>query len=92
MHKRNVRRSRRNSAAEWIDLKGNIFSIAHPVKGHNTGEYEISGELLTMLNILPKTDKRIFPYNLFITRLASCTFEKRLAVKLATPSTNSNQL
>ena len=48
-------------AAEWIDLKGNIFSIAHPVKGHNTGEYEISGELLTMLNTLPKTDKRIFP-------------------------------
>ena len=31
-------------AAEWIDLKGNIFAIAHPVKGHDTGEYEISAE------------------------------------------------
>ncbi len=72
-------------AAEWIDLKGNIFSIAHPVKGHNTGEYEISGELLTMLNTLPKTDKRIFPTTYSSLETSFLYIRKRLAIKLARP-------
>ena len=72
-------------AAEWIDLKGNIFSIAHPVKGHNTGEYEISGELLTMLNTLPKTDKRIFPTTYSSLETSFLYIRKRLAAKLARP-------
>ena len=72
-------------AAEWIDLRGNIFSIAHPVKGHNTGEYEISGELLTMLNTLPKTDKRIFPTTYTSLETSFLYIRKRLAVKLARP-------
>ena len=72
-------------AAEWIDLKGNIFTIAHPVKGHDTGEYEISGELLTMLNMLPKTDKRIFPTTYASLETSFLYIRRRLAAKLGRP-------
>ena len=47
--------------AEWIDLKENILSINHPVKGHLPGKYQISPRLTAMLNALPRKDKRIFP-------------------------------
>jgi integrase len=70
---------------EWRDIKGNILTIAHPCKGHLTGEYEISSRLLSMLNNLPKKDKRIFPAK-YSSMLTSFTrFKKRLAVKLQRP-------
>ncbi len=72
-------------AAEWIDLKGNMFTIAHPVKGHNTDEYEISGELLTMLNRLPKKDKRIFPTTYASLETSFLYIRRRLAAKLGRP-------
>jgi integrase len=48
-------------ALEWRDIKDNILQIAHPCKGHLTGEYEISGHLIQLLNKLPKTEARVFP-------------------------------
>ena len=48
-------------AAEWIDLKGNVFSINHPCKGHLPGKYELTPRLIAMLNTLPYKNKRIFP-------------------------------
>lgn len=47
--------------AEWIDLKDNVFSINHPVKGHLSGKYELTPQLTCMLNALPHKNKRIFP-------------------------------
>jgi integrase len=47
--------------AEGIDLKENVFSINHPVKGHLPGKYSLSPRLVAMLNALPRKDKRIFP-------------------------------
>ena len=46
---------------EWIDLKDNILSINHPVKGHLPGKYELTPRLVAMLNALPRKDKRVFP-------------------------------
>jgi integrase/rubredoxin len=46
---------------DWIDLKYNVLSINHPVKGHLPGKYELSQRLVCMLNALPRKDKRIFP-------------------------------
>jgi integrase/ribosomal protein L37AE/L43A len=46
---------------DWIDLKGNVLSINHPVKGHLPGKYELTQRLTCMLNALPRKDKRIFP-------------------------------
>ena len=48
-------------AAEWIDLKENVFSINHPVKFHYPGKYELSMRLIYMINALPRKHKRIFP-------------------------------
>ncbi len=63
----------------------NILTIAHPVKGHLAGEYEISGRLLAMLSMLPKTDKRVFPTN-YSNLLNSFTrMRKRVAAKLQRP-------
>ncbi len=45
---------------EWSDLKGNILSINHPVKGHHSGKNELSPRLVAMLNALPRKKKRIF--------------------------------
>jgi integrase len=46
---------------EWIDPKGNVLSINHTVKHHLPGKYELTPRLTTMLNALPRKDKRIFP-------------------------------
>ena len=48
-------------AADWIDLKGNVFSINHPCKGHLPGKYDLTPRLVAMLNTLPHKNKRIFP-------------------------------
>jgi integrase len=45
---------------EWIDLKEDVLSINHPVKGHLPGKYQISPRLTAMINALPRKDKRIF--------------------------------
>jgi integrase/ribosomal protein L37AE/L43A len=46
---------------DWVDLKDNVLSINHPVKGHYSGKYELTPRLLAMLNALPRKKKRIFP-------------------------------
>ena len=45
---------------EWPDLHGNILSIRHPVKGHLTGKYELTPQLVQMINALPRKKERIF--------------------------------
>ena len=45
---------------EWIDLKENVLSINHPVKGHLPGKCELTPQLTRMLNALPRKKKRIF--------------------------------
>src|SRR5512136_3446126 len=48
--------------AEWIDLKDNVLSINHPVKRHLPGySPPLSTRLQSMLENLPKTNRRIFP-------------------------------
>jgi integrase len=45
---------------DWIDLKDNVLSINHPVKGHLPGKCELTPQLTMMLNSLPCKSKRIF--------------------------------
>jgi len=45
---------------DWIDLKDNVLSINHPVKGHLPGKCELTPRLTMMLNSLPRKKKRIF--------------------------------
>ena len=72
--------------AEWTDLKDNILSINHPVKGHLPGYSELSPRLLCMLNNLSKTDKRIFPMSYVTARSYHGKLRKRLAKNLQNPS------
>lgn len=46
--------------ADWKDLKDNVFSINHPVKNHLPGKYELTPQLVAMINALPKKNNRIF--------------------------------
>lgn len=48
---------------ERRDIKDNIITINHPVKGHLPGQIEVSSKLIALLNALPKKQKRI-PNNL----------------------------
>ena len=48
---------------EWPDLHGDILSIRYPVKGHLTGKYELTPQLVQMINALPRKKERIFASN-----------------------------
>jgi integrase len=45
---------------EWKDIKDNVISINHPVKGHLSGKIEVSTRLIAMLEALPKTQNLSF--------------------------------
>jgi integrase len=71
---------------EWIDLKNNVLSINHPVKGHLPGKYEITPKLTAMLNALPRKDKRIFPMTYACAIDALKKLRKRAAQKFQNPN------
>jgi integrase len=45
----------------WIDINGNVIMINKPVKGHYPRPVQVSNNLISMLNSLPKDSERIFP-------------------------------
>ena len=71
---------------EWIDLKDNVLSINHPVKGHLTGKYQISTRLVSMLTSLPRKDKRIFPMTYGTAEDYLKKLRKRAAAKFQNPN------
>jgi hypothetical protein len=73
---------------EWIDLKDNVLSINHPVKGHLPGKYQISTRLVAMLNAQPRKDKRIFP----MTYACAEDYMKKLRKRAAANFQNPNLL
>jgi integrase len=70
---------------EWIDVKDNVISINHPVKGHLSGRMQVSNRLITILNALPKDSKRIFPMSYQSAVNSFQKLRKRLAQKLQDP-------
>jgi integrase len=70
---------------EWRDIKDNIITINHPVKGHLPGQVEVSNRLLSMLNALPKTSKLVFPTSYDVVRQGLQSLRKRAAIKLQNP-------
>jgi integrase/transposase-like protein len=70
---------------EWIDIKGNVVSINHPVKGHLSGRIEVTNKLIGMLNELPKVSKRVFPMTYQCAANSFQKLRKRLAHKLQEP-------
>lgn len=73
-------------ALEWKEIKENIITIAHPCKGHLTGQYQVTARLISMLMSLPKTDKRVFPTT--YTAMNNClrSLKKKVARKLQNPA------
>ena len=72
--------------AEWIDLKDNVLSVNHPVKGHLTGKYEITPRLIAMLNALPRTNKRIFPMTYACAEVCLRQLRKMAAERFKNPN------
>jgi integrase len=70
---------------EWIELNGNILTINHPVKRHYPGQYEISSELVAMLNNLPRKDKRIFPMTYATAAMIFNRGRQRASAKFQNP-------
>lgn len=77
-------------ALEWTDLNGNVLSINAPEKGSNPRQFKISERLATLINALPRKDKRIFgpSKNLNDFRGNFAKRRKYLADKLANPRIN----
>jgi integrase len=75
-------------ALEWTDLNGNILTINAPEKGSKPQQFKISNKLVSMINTLPKKDKRIFgPYiSLANFRSNFVKRRKRIARTLAEPN------
>jgi hypothetical protein len=71
---------------EWIDLKGNVLSINHPVKFHYPGQYELTMRLTQMINALPRKNKRIFPFS--YDNASQCLWHtrKRIAAEFQNPA------
>jgi integrase len=73
-------------ALEWQEIKSNIITIAHPVKGHYTGKYEVSGRLIALLNRLPRKDKRVFPTKYSTMMMCLNSLKKKAARKQQNPA------
>jgi len=71
---------------EWKEIKDNIITIAHPCKGHLTGQYQVSARLVSMLTALPKTDKRVFPTTYRAMNNCLRALKKKVARKLQNPA------
>jgi integrase len=70
---------------EWRDIKDNIITINHPVKGHLPGQVEVSSKLIALLNALPKNQKRVFPTTYKNIHKCLASLRKRAAQKLQNP-------
>jgi integrase len=70
---------------EWRDVRDNVISINHPVKGHLSGRMQVSNRLIAMLNALPKDSKRVFPMSYQSAVNSFQKLRKRLAQKLQNP-------
>ena len=72
---------------EWIDKddKNRIISIRHPVKGHDARQRKVSGNLIAMLNALPKKSERIFATNYSNMETCFLRVRKRAAKTLQNP-------
>lgn len=71
---------------EWKEIKGNIITIAHPCKGHLTGQYEVSNRLIALLNRLPRKDKRVFPTTYQVMLMCLNALKKKAARKQQNPA------
>jgi integrase len=73
-------------ALEWKEIKGNIIYIAHPCKEHYKGQYEVSSRLISLLNRLPKKDKRVFPTTYQTMYMCLIALKKKTARKQQNPA------
>ena len=71
---------------EWIDLHENVLSINHPVKFHYPGKYELSNRLVSMLNALPRTSKKIFPMSYKSAYSCLLHLRRKTATKFQNPA------
>ena len=70
---------------EWQNVKDNVITIQHPVKGHLPGKMEVSSTLLAMINALPRTSKLIFPMNYKAMSSSFRAMRKKAAIRLQNP-------
>ena len=56
------------------------------LKGHYTGQYEVSGRLISLLNRLPRKDKRVFPTTYQTMMMCLNALKKKAARKQQNPA------
>lgn len=69
----------------WIDINGNVIMINRPVKGHYPRPIQVSNNLISMLNALPKDSERIFPTSYVNMARSYYGMRKQIARKLNNP-------
>jgi len=65
---------------EWTDINGNIVTINTPEKDSSPRQLKISEKLVSMLQSLPKKDKRIFGPQTSLNNLRGNFIRKRKAI------------
>jgi integrase len=72
---------------EWtdIDFQRRTITLNKPEKRSKPRIFNVSSELIAMLNALPKTNRRIFPGSIASRRRAFSLTRKRIAEKLQNP-------
>lgn len=69
----------------WIDINGNVITINRPVKGHYPRLVQVSNNLISMLNALPKTSECVFPTSYSTIARCFTTLRKKVARNLNNP-------
>jgi len=69
----------------WIDINGNVITINKPVKRHYPRTIQVSNNLISMLNALPKDSERIFPTTYANMARSYYGMRKQIAKKLNKP-------
>jgi integrase len=69
----------------WVDINRNVITINQPVKGHYPRQIQVSNNLISMLNALPKTSENVFPTSYRVIARCFYTMRKRVATRLNNP-------
>lgn len=63
---------------QWIDMNENVITINKPVKGHYPRQIQVSNNLISKINVLPRNSERVFLTT--YANLATCFFKLRKKV------------
>jgi integrase len=69
----------------WTDANGNTIMLNYPVKGHHPRPVQVTNNLISLLNSLPKISELVFPVSYAALSRCYTLLRKRVAQKTNNP-------